>query len=834
MTIRTPFRFLLVAVAAVGLSSAAGAQSAAVEHFEKKVRPVLIEHCASCHGADGKKIKGGLRTSSRADLLAGGDTGPAIVPGKPAESLLVLAVKYDGELKMPPAGKLKDAEIAAITEWVKVGAPWPDTAGATVATTPVKKDGPLFTEEQKRFWAFHPVKAEKPPAVKDEKWVRSPVDAFLLAKLEVADLAPAPPADKRALIRRATFDLTGLPPTPAEIDAFLADNSSSAFATVVDRLLASPAYGERWGRHWLDVARYADSNGLDENTAFGNAWRYRDYVVRAFNADKPYDEFLREQIAGDLLPATTDHAVRDDRYTALGYLVIGAKLLAEPDKQKMLLDIADEQLDVFGKGVMGLTLGCARCHDHKFDPLPTRDYYSLLGIFTSTRTMQNLNTVAKAFERNLGEPEKPEIVAARARLEKLRKELRELEKAFGKTPEKEKEKRTEIHNKAEAARAEIKTLEPKIPPVVSVLSVEEGSAAAYGTQPRNLHVQVRGNYTTPGEEAPSVFLRVLGGEKQTSFVSTNPNTADKPQPNKTRFGSVRTGSGRLELARWVTDPQHPLTARVFVNRVWQHHFGNGLVRSPDNFGRLGDRPTHPELLDWLATRFVQDGWSVKKLHRVMMLSNAYQMSTRYDARAALADPDDRLLWRYPRLRVEPEAIRDAMLAVGGNLDTTIGGTLYKGGNFEYVTNDQSSDKVGYDTTRRSIYLPVIRNNVFPFFQTFDFPDPSTMLGKRESTVVAPQALFLMNSPFAANQAAAFADRLFKAEPNDDRARVGLGYRLAFGRLVTDVEASRAAEFVAHYQTMLEKTEADKAKRRAKAWQALCQALFASNEFVYLN
>ena len=843
---------------------------AAIDHFEKKVRPVLLEQCGKCHGTDPKKVKGGLKVLSRADLLTGGEAGPAVVPGSPEKSLLVQVIKYDGEMKMPPKGKMRDADIAAITEWVKAGAPWPDSGSAT--TTTPKPTGPLFTEEQKQFWAYQPVKPPTPDAT---------IDSLHQAKLTAAGLKPAAPADKRTLIRRVTYDLTGLPPTPEEIDAFEKDSSPDAYSKVVNRLLDSSAYGERWGRHWLDVARYADSNGLDENTAFGNAWKYRDYVIRSFNADKPYDTFLKEQIAGDLLPPTDSEQVRKDRLTALGYLAIGAKLLAEPDKQKMLIDIADEQLDTLGKGVMGLTLGCARCHDHKFDPLPTRDYYSLLGIFTSTRTMQGLGTVAKAFERPLGEPEKPDVAAARkkldgvrkqmrdldkkiaaekdadkkkeltakkdkltadtleleklvpdVRLERLRTEVRDIEAKFGKTKETEKAKREELHNEAEKRRAEIKVLEKSVVPPDFALGVEEGSAGGYGTQPRNIYVQIRGNYVSPGEEAPAQFLRIIAGEKAANFVSTAPNPADKLEPAKTRFGSTRSASGRLELANWLTDGKHPLTARVFVNRVWQHHFGEGIVRSVDNFGKLGDRPTHPELLDWLAHEFVTHGWSVKHLHRVILLSAAYRQAGTHDAKSALADPDNRLLWRFPRQRLEAEAIRDGILAVAGTLDRTPGGTLLETKNFEYVTTDQSGNKAKYDTTRRSVYLPVIRNNVFAFFQTFDFPDPSTMSGKRVSTVVAPQALYLLNSPFVRTQAKAFAERILKAE-SDDAARVALAYRLAFGRPATAEEVTQSLGFVKDFEGSLT-AENDAPTRKAKAWAGLCQAIFASNEFVYVE
>jgi hypothetical protein len=486
-----------------------------------------------------------------------------------------------------------------------------------------------------------------------------------------------------------TFDLTGLPPTPDELAAFEKDTSPEAFEKVVDRLLASPHYGERWGRHWLDVARYADSNGMDENTAFGHAWKYRDYIVRSFNADKPYDVFLREQIAGDLLPPTANEAERRDRLAALGSWRSGRSCWPNGQAE----DAAGHRRRATGHARQerhGADPRVRPCHDHKFDPLPTRDYYSLLAVFTGTRTMQNLNTVAKAFERTPTGPEKPEVIEARKQLDKLRADVRRLEKQFTQVGMKDLVRRREIHEQADAKRDDIKRLEASLPPDDLFLSVEEGTAA-YGTQPRNLHVQVRGNYTTPGEEAPAVFPRILAGERQPPFVPTRSSPADKPEANKTRFGSVREHSGRLELANWLTDPKHPLTARVIVNRVWQHHFGEGLVRTPDNFGRLGERPTHPELLDWLAAEFVEPSkptgsypsalgaksWSLKRLHKLILLSQAYQQAA---GNPPAADPENRLLSVFPRRRLDAESLRDAMLAVAGTLDRTVGGTLYTGPN----------------------------------------------------------------------------------------------------------------------------------------------------------
>jgi len=789
----------LVAFSSCCPASAWAQSSTDFEAFEKKIRPLLLEHCLSCHGAEGKKIKGGLSLKSRADLLAGGDSGPSLVPGKPAESSMLTAMKHHGELKMPPKGKLPDSDVAAVETWIKAGAPWPGDSG-----TMEKKSSAGFTDQQKNFWAFQPLRTG-----------RKTIDEYLNSAQTAAGLKPAPAADANVLLRRLSYDLIGLPPTPEELavfDAAYRTNPDAAVTATVDRLLELPAYGERWGRHWLDVARYADSNGLDENIHFGNAWRYRDYVVRAFNDDKPFDRFIQEQLAGDLLPKSDDPDAQLDRFTALGYLAVGPKLLAEPDKQKMLLDIADEQLDTVSKGMLGLTVACARCHDHKFDPIPTKDYYSLLAVFTSTRTMANLNTVAKVHERILGSTkDTPERVALRKALEKTLVDRKTAERAFARTPVADVETRKKLQIQVQMQRTIVRWNRYIAPPPMTVLGVEDGSDAAYGTRPRNLYVQARGNYVTPLDEAPAGYLRILPAGLP---ISTKPNPNDVRKDNTTRFGSLREGSGRLELARWLTDPKHPLTARVFVNRVWKHHFGEGLVRSVDNFGKLGEQPSHPDLLDDLALGFIQGDWSVKQLHRRMLTSRAYRASSQPNSHSATVDPENRLLSWYPRRRLEAEPIRDAILAVSGNLDETLGGSLHDGGNQEYV------GEPNYDRPRRTLYLPVLRSKVVDFLQTFDFPDPSSPNGRRESTVVAPQALWFLNSDFVRKQAKVFADRLHRDEPKDVQARIRLAYRHVYAREPTSTEVQRAEAFLA----------ADS----KQGWALFTQALFAANEFIHLR
>ena len=784
-------------VVSVQTLAAAEPVSAAIDRFEKKVRPLLAARCWQCHGPE--KRKGGLRLDTAEAIGAGGDSGPAVVPGNPRESRLIAAIGYAGELKMPPKGKLSDAEVAELTEWVRAGAVWPgtDTPRSSSATQPA--GGLLFSEEQKAFWAFQPPRDSVPPEVKATGWPTSPIDRFILKALEEKELAPAPSTDKRTLIRRATFDLTGLPPTPEEVDAFLYDQSAEAFATVVDRLLASPHYGERWARHWLDLARYADSNGMDENVAYANAFRYRDYVIRAFNADKPYDQFVMEQIAGDQFPPDADEALNYDHLTATGFLVIGPKMLAEDDPVKMEMDIIDEQVDTVGRVFMGLTLGCARCHDHKFDPIPTADYYALAGIFKSTKSMQNHKVVAMWNERALAPDE------GRSRLEAHKKHVARLEAEIKKLAGKK-----TGSGQTEAVRRlrdELAELQKHAPPIAEVMSVEDQAIT-------NLRIHVRGNHLTLGEEVPRSFPRIVAGENQPPLESSR--------------------SGRLELAAWLTGPSHPLTARVMVNRLWLWHFGEGLVGSPDNFGRLGEKPVNLDLLDWLSRRFVASGWSIKAMQRLIMLSSTYRMSTRFDPHAAQADPENRLHWRTSRRRLDAEAIRDAILAVSGELDLGMGGSVLTEKSHAYVNSTTKTGGAVYAVKRRSVYLPVIRSGLYDVFQAFDFADPSASNGKRIPTTVAPQALFMMNDQVVLKGSAAMAGRLLARPGLDDEGRARQAYLTAYGRPPTDKEFARACDYLRRFAATLESQGVGSEARPLRAWQALCQAIIAASEFIYLN
>jgi hypothetical protein len=963
-------------------------------------------------------------------------------------------------------------------------------------------------------WSLQPPLDPPLPMVRQTVWPESPIDFFILARLEARGLAPAPRADKRTLIRRATFDLTGLPPAPDEIKEFLADGSPHAFARLVDRLLASPQYGERWGRHWLDVARYSDSNGMDENLAYANAFRYRDWVIASLNADQPYDEFVRQQIAGDLLPDSTGQTSRGDsaadrhtagigRIIATGFLSLGPKMLAEDDPVKMEMDIIDEQLDTIGRTFMGLTIGCARCHDHKFDPFTMSDYYGLAGIFKSTKTMDNFKVVARWHERPLGSKDevaaqeshqkqiadkkaefnrisndaneslvdearrsvgkyllaatalrrerfliesiKPELAASNssnipgvivieaenyargnvkreftgygaeigvvynqgelpnvaefdvelteggtyqielryaaaesrpirllvngqlikadaaakisgswypdtqawsaeaivrfrggnnvirlereqpfphidklglvprpsrepnhgvprtaeeiadaaglnsaivgqwakyldatkddptsplaawhaasslaapegagplfaelkgsiehalaaryqalcdkagdawkslraspegaaakslndAALELLRKLLYDTKGPFAVPEKPERFYRSETAAQWVKLREELATLEKSSRPLPEAMAAREG-------QPQNLKIHLRGSHLTLGDEVSRRFPKALTGDEE-------------PVGNDQ--------SGRREFAEWLTRPNHPLTSRVMANRIWHWHFGAGLVRTTDNFGTLGETPSHPELLDWLAHRFVESGWSIKAMHRTIMLSATYQMSAAYDSAAAQIDPDNRLIWRMNRRRLEAEAIRDSILSVSGQLDLSMGGTLLDSSNRVYVKGYPNSVYDKYDFNRRSVYLPVLRSMLYDVFQAFDFADPSTPNGERATTTVAPQALFMLNSKLMAQQSHYLADRLMADHEMGDMARVGWLYERALGRPPSDLELSRAVEFIGRYEGALQGELPGGTEVRRRAWQALCRSVMASSEFIYLE
>jgi mono/diheme cytochrome c family protein len=748
------------------LNAAPPADPQAVEFFEKHVRPVLASKCQSCHGA--KRQQGGLRLDSRAALLKGSDNGAVVVPGQPDKSLLVKAIHYDGDVQMPPKGKLPEEAIVHLTEWVKMGAPWPEEV--------VKSDAVLqsVAEVRRTHWAFQPVREPNLPTVKKSDWVQTPIDAFVLAGLEAKGLTPAPAADRRTLIRRVTLDLHGLQPTPEEVAAFESDRSPDAYPRLIERLLASPRYGERWGRHWLDVARYADSKGyvFTEERRYPFAYTYRDYVIRAFNEDLPYDQFVLQQLAADQLSLGEDKRP----LAALGYLTLGRRFLNN------IHDIIDDRIDVTMRGLQAMTVGCARCHDHKFDPIPQKDYYSLYGVFASSAEPKDLPLITM-----------PEQTAELAAFEKeLAKRKAEMEKYREQNKDELAKRNRKVADGLRRLKKRVdqwQATSPAAPPRAMVLIDKPA--------PETPHIFLRGNPRNPGPEVPRQFLEVVAGEKRQPF---------------------RQGSGRLELARAIADRNNPLTARVLVNRVWLHHFGFGLVRTPSDFGLRGDPPTHPELLDWLAATFMDNGWSIKKLHRLILLSSTYQQASGGDPRLLEMDPDNRLLARMNRRRLDFEAMRDSLLYVAGRLDTTMGGRAV-----ELTTVPFS--------TRRSVYGFIDRQNLPGLFRTFDFASPDTSTPQRYTTTVPQQALFLMNSPFVIEQARHFLQRPDVAGQTKDEAKINRMYQLAYGRAAEADEIALGLGFLADAR---KSNEAKTAVLPLSAWEQYAQVLLLSNEFAFVD
>jgi cytochrome c553 len=921
---------LAAAPRAFGASEEASPRAKQLEFFERSVRPVLAENCFGCHGP--AKHKAGLRLDSLAAILKGGDSGPAVKPGEPEESLLIQAVRYsDEDRQMPPKGKLNDAEIAALADWVKAGALWPEVDRAP-RPVPVQTTSKV-TAEDRAFWSFQPIKPVAQPAVADASWPRSPIDRFVLANLEEAKLKPVAPADRRTLIRRATFDLIGLPPTPEEVEAFLADESPEAFARVVERLLASPRYGERWGRHWLDVARYGEDQAHTfQARMYPNGYRYRDWVIKAFNDDMPYDRFVMEQIAADLL----DGPEREQRLAALGFFALGPVYYG-----KAVFDEFDDRVDTLCRGFLGLTVACARCHDHKFDPIPTEDYYALAGVFASSEykeypqaapdvvakfegaqaaikaktdevaaflaaesvtlaeaataetasymvaawTLHNkrkadpkasLPALARAeelqepvlarwFKYLFGESGDPKpglpgwrrviaaqdpsadvsadpaaqaevkraaqafqeyvrsILALRSAIEAHEKAalgsgvetpkaarpgldpaelklLRELVGADGlfAVPKADVEKRLADSSKAQlkAMRTELDRLKRESPPKYPVIhSLAEGSSIS------NMRVHIRGNPATLGGEVSRRFLSVLSSET--------------PAP----FGP---GSGRLELARAIASKDNPLTARVIVNRVWERHFGRGLVATPSNFGSLGERPTHPELLDYLAGQFIACGWSLKTLHRAIMLSATYQLSSAFDPHNFEVDPDNTRLWHMNRRRLEVEPWRDAMLAVSGQLDRTLGGP--------------SLDLSSATNHRRTVYAAISRHNLHGLLRLFDFPDPNITSDKRTVTSVPLQQLFVLNSEFVVEQAKSLAARLTSTSGEADSDRVKRAILTLYGRPAAPEEVEWALGFLAgsSEHPASEYAGSGQGSGPLTRWEQYAQILLGSNEFLFID
>lgn len=882
--------------------AARAADAPGVEFFESRIRPIFVENCNSCHSAGAKKLKGDLRVDSRASLLKGGTSGTAaVVPGKVDGSNLIHAVKWEDEdLRMPPKTKLAPEKIADLEAWVKMGAPMPADAPAT--TTPASAGGhpvAMTLPEGRKFWSFVPPREPAVPAIDGAL----PIDAFLRAKLADKKLAFSPPADKRTLIRRATYDLIGLPPSATEIEAFVADASPDAFAKVIDRLLASPQYGERWARHWLDVARYADTKGyvFEEERRYAFSYTYRDWVIRALNSDLPYDQFLIQQIAADKMDRKGDNKP----LAALGFLTLGRRFLNNQT------DIIDDRIDVVCRGTMALTVACARCHDHKYDPIPTADYYSLYGVFQNTIEPAELPLIGGENPKQLAEfeaelkkriAEREEftekrfnellwssrwpaeiakyLLAAQRTVEPphpINEEFEIPDDAKGLNPWMT--RRWEAYLKSAAAKndgvfeawrryvagskdgiaALTKELArtPSINPIIArfVLAGEPPKsiaevAARYGTAISKLDSTTP--YADPQLEAVRLVIRapdaptnVLIADAEHLFgnvdrmkrrglksaidnlIATHPGSPERAmavedvaQPTPAHVfkrgnpGNVgpevprqlpailagddrkpfTDGSGRLELAKAIASKSNPLTARVIVNRIWQYHFGAALVRTPGDFGTRGSPPTNPELLDYLALRFMnEDGWSLKKLHRRMMLTQAYQQASIDRPEAREIDPENKLVWRQSSQRLDFESMRDSLLAASGTLDLTTGG--------------RPIDIFAQPFTgRRSIYAFIDRQNLPGMFRTFDFASPDATSVQRFSTTVPQQALFMMNSPFAIEQAKKLAARKDVSDQAEPAARVAALYRAVLGRAPTPAETELAAKFVASEESQSAKPQ----------------------------
>jgi cytochrome c553 len=780
----------VLVISAFAAASRGAEDPAKIEFFEKRVRPVLVDNCYNCHSAN-TNAKGGLRVDDRNGLLHGGNSGAAVIPGQPDKSLLIKAVQYkDDNLQMPPKKQLSAEQVADLTTWINDGAAWP----AVAVPLAIGKSSAKYEKLKKEHWAWQPLRDAKAPAVRDVAWPTCDIDRFILAKLEGASLKPVGDADRLALIRRVTFDLTGLPPTSEEIDAFVNDPSTSAFEKVVDRLLASPAFGERWGRHWLDVARYGESTGSSRNVPYPHAWRYRDYVIDAFNADKPYDQFIREQIAGDLLPAASTRE-RDEHLVATGFLALGVKDVNQRFKVRFVMDNIDEQIDTVSRSILGLTASCARCHDHKFDPIPASDYYALAGIFNSTDLCAGVRNkmggggldyydTAMLIPLNSKQP-----AASSEKVDQLRKDfekakaewdaIRGTPAGLAKGPDGLPTQRP-YRLKMEKLRAELLALTD---PAANGQSVALGvrDAKAVG----DTELRVRGEAEKLGPVIPRGFLSLLD-------VPESPNV----NPEQ---------SGRLELAQWLTGPRNPLTPRVIVNRAWQHLFGQGLVKSVDNFGVTGDALSHPELLDYLANRFVNDGWSVKRLVRTIVLSRTYRLSSEEAPANLAADPANRLLWRHAPRRLDAEEIRDATLAASGKLLLTRPeASLAKELPVREIRNNgpeaRRFGEFASASAHRSVYLPLLRGLTPTSLEVFDFAEQGMVTGSRDATTVATQALYLLNDPFVRRQSLALAQRLLARKEATERSRIQLAYCLTLGRSPTTQEIDRAADFLADFES----------------------------------
>ncbi len=808
-----------------------------LDFYTEHVQPIFAAHCYKCHSA--AKARGGLNLGSRTRLLEGGDSGPAVDLETPEASLLLEAINYES-YEMPPSGQLPPDQIALITKWVELGAPMPASAAADAAP---EKDGhapPQVNDETRSHWAFQRVSRPAIPQVQDTGGIANPIDAFVHARLESAGLQPAPPADSRTLCRRLYYDLTGLPPTPEEVDAFLNNPSPDAYAQLVEQLLDSPHYGEHWARYWLDLVRYAETNSFERDNPKPFVWRYRDYVIRSLNDDKPYDQFVREQLAGDELEERTAES-----FIATGFYRLGPWDDEPADPQLSFYDGLDDIAATTSQAFLGLTMNCARCHEHKLDPIPQADYYRFLAFFRNIRHygQRGNDTVLEASVRDIDLPaEQKETIERlndhRRRVERLRRQLGRIEeRALPHLVGGEKDDFQDLSvrhdilsrgvgrliseqdlNQYNHLRGELEELERNQPPeTAQALVVKER-----GPQPPPTHILIRGNPQAEGDEVQPGFPSVLSWPDPEIVVPTHAQSSGR----------------RRALAEWIASPENPLTARVMVNRIWQGHFGRGLVRSANNFGLQGDRPTHPQLLDWLAAEFVDSGWSLKTMHRLIVMSNTYRMASSLPAdataRASEVDPTNDLLWRFDMRRLRAEELRDSLLAVNGTLnrDKMFGPSIYPVIP-EAVLAGQSRPGEGWedssveDRRRRSIYIHLKRSLVVPILAAFDVADTDFTCPVRFATTQPTQALGMLNSEFINGQAEEFAADLRRTVGNDPRAQVTRCLQRTFQREPTDVEIERGLDLM----TSLTR---DHGVSEDESLRYFCLTALNLNEFVYLD
>jgi mono/diheme cytochrome c family protein len=789
-----------------------------VAFFEKDVLPILKANCFKCHGNG--KPRGSLHLNSRAAVLTGGDTGPAVSLDRPDESLLLKAINYRDGLEMPPKGKLPQKDIDTLTRWVKAGLPW--TPGTATTQTP-KHQGGAVTEESRNYWAYKPVQRPAVPAVKERAWVANPIDAFILARLEAKGLKPNPPAGRVALVRRAYYDLTGLPPTPEEVDAFVNDRSPRAYENLLDRLLASPHYGEKWGRHWLDLVRYAETNGYERDGPKPFAWRFRDYVIKSFNADKPYDRFVKEQLAGDEIDRNDADAI-----TATGYYRLGLWDDEPADPAQARADETDDIVATTAQVFLGMTMNCARCHDHKIDPIPQKDYYRLAAFFGDVRLFaESRNSAARAHLTDVSPPQERavyegELRRRQDRMTELQGAMRKIEdEAIRKMPAADQRAaegagRPQVLRKlrrfltAEQSatyrklREEFIALRRKPNPSHGLaLSVNECLVT-----PPPTHVLIRGSPHSPGVKVEPGFPTVLARSAPTI-----------PAPAR----GARSSGRRSVLAKWIVSRDNPTTARVLANRLWQHHFGRGIVTSTNDFGKFGTPPTHPELLNWLADELMRGGWKLKRMHKLLMMSNTYRMSSAGSAAGLKADPDNALFWRFNLRRLTAEEVRDSILAVSGRLNLKMGGPSIYPPIPREVLAGQSVPGQGWHTSppaeaaRRSVYVHVKRSLLVPVLSQHDQADTDSSCPVRYTTTVPTQALGMLNGQFTNEQAAAFARRLEREAPGDLEKQVRRAIRLSTGRVPTDSEVKKDAAFT-----------------RASGLRQYCLLILNTNEFIYLD